>query len=185
MFDGALFDVERGVFDPIGHLSGMAFARWLVGQSFTNQRVLELGTGCGLLAYALGRTAASVVATDVDPRAAECASRNLRATNIDVRCGDLFSPVSTERFDLLVTNPPYEIGRARRPTVRSPDILQRLARGWAGVADVLLLAFPTDSTDLLVEAGLHLDLKQRISTSGRELGVFQSVDRGSSEKSSR
>jgi len=185
VFDGTLFDVERGVFDPVGHLSGMAFARWLVGQTFTDQRVLELGTGCGLLAYALSRTATSVVATDVDPRAAECASRNLHATTVDVRCGDLFSPVSTERFDLLVTNPPYEIGRARRPTFRSPDILNRLARDWTGVADVLLLAFPTDSTDLLVEAGLRLDLKKRISTSGRELGIFRSVDRGSSEKLGR
>lgn len=174
--------IDRGVFDPIGHLSGLIFARWLAEQNFANQRVLELGTGCGLLAHVVSRTATSVVATDVDPRAAECASVNLRATTIDVRCGDLFAPVMAERFDTLVTNPPYEVGRSRKPTLRSPDFLQRLADGWTNVADSLILAFPTDSIDLLHEFGLDLALVARLPTTGRELGIFDSVARDLTEQ---
>ncbi len=151
----------------------MVFAHWLVGQDFTGQRVVEMGTGCGLLAHAIKRTAEVVVATDIDPKAAACASRNLRDSNVEVRCGDLFSTVPNERFDLMVTNPPYEIGVARRPTLRSPDLLWRLAEGWSDVADALLLAFPTDSIDLLADAGLALDLEERIPTEGRELGIFR------------
>ncbi len=177
MFEDTHFLVERGVFDPVAHLSGMVFARWLVDQNFANQRVLELGTGCGLLAYTLSRTAASVVATDVDPRAVACASANLRATTIDLRCGDLFAPVTTEHFDTLVANPPYEVGRSRRPTLRSPDFLERFAEGWTDVADSLIVAFPTDSIDLFDEFGLDLELEVRLSTAGRELGIFRSVAR--------
>lgn len=178
-FEEVLFDVDPGVFDPVAHVSGIVFARWLLGQDFTDQRVVDVGTGCGLLAHAISRTAAVVVATDVDAKAAACASRNLEESAVEVRCGDLFSAVSNERFDLMVTNPPYEIGVARRPTLRSPDMLWRLAEGWRDVADSLLLAFPTDSIDMLVDAGLHLDLEERIPTEGRELGIFRGSRRPS------
>lgn len=175
MFDGAIFSVQRGVFDPVRHLSGMVFARWLADQDFSEQRVLEVGTGCGLLAYAVAQSAAQVVATDVDSKAAACAQGNLSDTNIDVRTGDLFEPVVAEHFDLLVVNPPYEIGWSLRPTLRSPNFLFRLALEWENVADMMLLSFPTDSVDVLTSAGFDLRLEHRLATTGRELGVFRGV----------
>ncbi len=75
------------------------------------ERVLEFGTGCGLLAILAARAGAQVVATDINPAALECARANAVthgvADNIDFRLGDLFEPVAGERFDLVIFNPPY------------------------------------------------------------------------------
>lgn len=75
------------------------------------ERVLELGTGCGLLAILAAKAGAQVVATDMNPAALECArenaSSNKVANMIDFCLGDLFEPVAGERFDLVVFNPPY------------------------------------------------------------------------------
>ena len=75
------------------------------------ERVLELGTGCGLLAILAAKAGVKVVATDINPSALECARVNAATQGvkdyIDFRLGDLFEPVFGERFDLIVFNPPY------------------------------------------------------------------------------
>lgn len=72
--------------------------------------VLDLGTGCGLLALLAARSARRVVATDVVEACVRCAWRNALMNGfevqVDVRLGDLFAPVAGETFDLVVTNPP-------------------------------------------------------------------------------
>ena len=107
--------------------------------------------------------------------AVEAAKGNLAKTSVDVRYGDLFAPISGERFDVIVSNPPYEIGRSLRPRYRSPDVLQRLSVEWRDFADQLVVAFPTDSADLLVELGFNLHLVERFDSVGRELGIFSST----------
>ena len=75
-------------------------------------RVLDLCTGSGALALALAKElpAATIVATDVSPQACAIARRNAErngfADRVEIREGDLFAPVP-ERFDLIVSNPPY------------------------------------------------------------------------------
>ena len=75
------------------------------------EKVLELGTGCGLLSILAAKSGAKVVATDINPAAVECASENAMANGvsemIDFRLGDLFEPVEGERFDVIIFNPPY------------------------------------------------------------------------------
>ena len=72
-------------------------------------RALDLGTGCGVQALHLVRHAETVVGTDLNPRALEQAhvSAALSDIDIDLRVGSLFEPVEGERFDLIVSNPPY------------------------------------------------------------------------------
>lgn len=76
--------------------------------------VLEIGTGTGCLAFAIARTlpACRVVSVEIDPAAHALALRNRAAlgldSRVDLRLGSLFSPVrDDERFDTLVSNPPY------------------------------------------------------------------------------
>jgi len=76
--------------------------------------VLDLGTGSGCLAVAAAKKCAQarVVATDASPEALECAKanaeRNSVADRIEFRLGDGFQTLkSGERFDLLISNPPY------------------------------------------------------------------------------
>jgi release factor glutamine methyltransferase len=73
---------------------------------------LDLGTGSGCIAVALAklRPAAKVVATDLSHAALAVAERNARkqrVANVEFRAGNWFEPLRGERFDLIVSNPPY------------------------------------------------------------------------------
>lgn len=72
-------------------------------------RALDLGTGCAVQSLHLARHARQVVATDVNPRALALAGLTCRLNGVDadLRSGSLYEPVAGERFDLIVTNPPY------------------------------------------------------------------------------
>ncbi|MFQ6077045.1 MAG: 16S rRNA (adenine(1518)-N(6)/adenine(1519)-N(6))-dimethyltransferase RsmA [Candidatus Bathyarchaeia archaeon] len=74
--------------------------------------VLDMGTGCGILAILTGEKAEKVVAVDINPHAVNCAKLNVRLNKltgkVDVRQGDLFEAVGpSEKFDLIIFNPPY------------------------------------------------------------------------------
>jgi release factor glutamine methyltransferase len=84
----------------LGTLNGLA-----------SPRVLDLGTGSGIVAIALALECppAAVVAVDLSPAALSLAEGNAvrLGAAIDFRAGDWFAPVVGERFDLIVANPPY------------------------------------------------------------------------------
>ena len=80
--------------------------------------VLDLGTGCGVVALMLAHALAyldvqRVVATDISERALSFARANAQLNGlhgaIEFRQGDLFAPVAGERFDLIASNPPFVI----------------------------------------------------------------------------
>ncbi len=71
---------------------------------------LDLGCGCGVLALLLARVATRVAGTDLNPRAIAMAKLNAAMNgveNVIFRQGDLFAPVAGERFDLIVSQPPF------------------------------------------------------------------------------
>ncbi len=75
-------------------------------------RILDLGTGSGAIALTLAkhRPLAQMVAVDVSPAAlAVCRenARTLRVDNVNFVTGNWFDELSGERFDLIVSNPPY------------------------------------------------------------------------------
>lgn len=74
-------------------------------------RALDLGTGCGVQALHLSRHATEIVATDISARALDIAARNaeLNGLSWELRSGSLLGPVAGERFDLIVSNPPFVI----------------------------------------------------------------------------
>jgi release factor glutamine methyltransferase len=81
---------------------------------------LDVGTGSGAIALSLLAEGpfARFVGTDVSPRALGVAARNRDAVGLrerlDLREGGLFAPLrSGERFDVVVSNPPYVAERER------------------------------------------------------------------------
>ena len=72
---------------------------------------LDLGTGSGAIAIALKRNRPSIHVTAIEASAAALvvAKRNATRYNleIDFRHGSWFEPLAGERFDLIVSNPPY------------------------------------------------------------------------------
>ncbi|GGL46027.1 DUF7059 domain-containing protein [Planomonospora parontospora] len=85
------------------------------------ERALDLGTGCGVQVLHLAGRAERITATDVNPRALELARLSWALSGIDgvdAREGSLFDPVEGERFDLVVSNPPFVVSPGGRFTYR-------------------------------------------------------------------
>ena len=85
----------------------------------------DLGTGCGIQALHAATHSASVVASDVNPRAVALATLTMELnerTTVDVRLGDRFEPVADEQFDLIVANPPFVISPSRRYVFRDSGL---------------------------------------------------------------
>lgn len=87
---------------------------------------LDVGTGSGAIALSLATEGpfARVVGTDLSADALEVARANRRAAApdapVDFREGALYAPVAGERFDVVVSNPPY-IAEEERPSL-DPEV---------------------------------------------------------------
>jgi hypothetical protein len=98
-------DYVPGIHAPSVTLAKLAVRRRV-------ERSLDLGTGCGIQALLAAKHSEGVIATDINARALNFAAFNARLNavdNVDLRRGDTFDPVAGERFDLIVSNPPYVI----------------------------------------------------------------------------
>ncbi|MEO7329820.1 MAG: methyltransferase domain-containing protein [Minicystis sp.] len=74
------------------------------------ESALDLGCGSGTAALVLASAVKRVVGTDINPRAVALARVNAALNgigNVEFRVGDLFAPVAGERFDLVVSQPPF------------------------------------------------------------------------------
>lgn len=99
------------------HVLGISPAATSLAQLTVREPVgsaLDLGTGCGVQSLHLAAHARHVVATDINRRALWIAGLNaeLNQVGLDLREGSFFEPVARERFDLVVTNPPFVISPA-------------------------------------------------------------------------
>jgi release factor glutamine methyltransferase len=89
-------------------------------------RILDVGTGSGAVALALARELpeALITATDLSSAALEIAASNAEKHGMGERIrlveGDLLAPVAGERFDLIVSNPPY-LAEAERASL-APEL---------------------------------------------------------------
>ncbi len=108
-------------------------------------RVLDLGTGAGVLAVCIAREVegARVWASDISTEALERARRNARTHGVERRiswlAGDLFGPFQRapgKTFDLVVANPPYVAEgdwEALAPEVRDHEPRRALDGGPGGM----------------------------------------------------
>lgn len=100
---------------PADHVLGLGGASHTLANSVIRDRVgsaLDLGTGCGVQALHLSTHATRIVATDLLDRALRFAATTaaLSGVELDLRRGDMVAPVAGERFDLVVSNPPFVAG---------------------------------------------------------------------------
>lgn len=138
---------------PTGHVLGVGGASsTLAGLQLPTPaaRVLDVGTGCGIQALRARLFAGEVVATDVSERALAFTRLNALLNGeerIETRHGSLFEPVRGERFDRVVSNPPFVI----TPRVAGVPAYEYRDAGFAG--DDLVAAFVTGVGDVLTAGG--------------------------------
>lgn len=87
-------------------------------------QILDLCTGCGCVALALAKAFPNsrVIGSDISPAALDLARRNaqrLGISNISFVASDLFSAFTHQKFDLIVSNPPYVPTSAQHKMPRS------------------------------------------------------------------
>jgi len=112
-FGGLTFEVNEHVLiprSPIGEMVGNEFLPWLATPP---RRILDLcsGSGCIGIACALAFPEAQVDLAEIDDQALAVIERNVQrhgvADRISIAAGDLFAPLKGQRYDLIVSNPPY------------------------------------------------------------------------------
>src|SRR3989338_10157948 len=105
VFYGELeFRVHPDVYEPSD--DSFALARNVPG--FAKGDVLDVGTGCGILAMVAGGEETEVLGVDVSEVAVENARFNAKMNGVECRFlqSNLFGEVDG-RYDLIIFNPPY------------------------------------------------------------------------------
>jgi release factor glutamine methyltransferase len=138
--------------------------------------VLELGTGCGLLAILSAIAGARVVATDINPLALACASKNANAFGtsglIEFRLGSLFEPVVGEKFDIVIFNPPYLPVRDEEVIGKGIDLAWEAGPEGRAVIDPFLDGLSSH----LVEDGQALFVQSSLSNIAKTLSTLRTLD---------
>lgn len=139
------------------------------------ETVLDLGTGCGIQSLRARRYASTVVATDLSARALRFAALNLAlndAEHVELRAGSLYEPVAGQRFERIVSNPPFVI------TPRAPEMPAYDYRDAGMEGDALVEAVISGAAEHLEPGGVaqllgnweylcvHGDGRERVELSG-------------------
>jgi release factor glutamine methyltransferase len=125
-------------------------------------RVLEVGTGSGLIASEIAKIS-RVVATDINPHAVIAA----RDAGMDVVRTDLFAGIRGP-FDLILFNPPY---LPTRPEERTDDWLEYALDGGES-GRVVIERFARDAGQILAPGGRILLLVSSITGPGETERLF-------------
>ncbi len=126
-YKGYLFHIFPEVYEPSDDTFLMADCL----EVKEGAKVLDLGTGCGILGILATKRAERVLGIDINPHAVRCAKANAKTNEIegkmDLVRGDLFQSLkSDEKFDLILFNPPY------LPTPERESEGGWLEKAWSG-----------------------------------------------------
>lgn len=146
------------------------FGAWVAAQQHASSplNVLDAGAGTGLLSLMLAQAwpAAKMTGVELDSEAAKQAARNCAASpwsdRLHIEQGDILEYQPAERFDILVSNPPFY-----EQDLRSPDPLRNRAHHDTGLTLKALVArFPQV---LKPGAGFYLLLPYRRRQEAQEI----------------
>ncbi len=153
---GFRFHVDERVIVPRSYLAPLIlehFDPWLAEPEIVG-RALDLCTGSGCLAILLAHAfpQAEVDAVDLSADALEVARHNVAEHGVPVRLlqSDLFAGLSGERYDLIVSNPPYVTAASMAEL--PPEYLHEPALALGAGEDGLDVV-----REILAQAGRHLN----------------------------
>ncbi|MCZ2807821.1 MAG: class I SAM-dependent methyltransferase [Candidatus Bathyarchaeota archaeon] len=167
-FKDYVFMVDEHVYEP-------AEDSFLLAEKMTvteDDAVLDMGTGCGILAVLAAEKAKNVVAIDINPYAIDCAVKNAEMNGvkekIEFRHGDLFQPIKpNERFSLILFNSPY--------LPSEPDEERSwIGKAWAGGSNgrKVIDHFVMDAPNFLAAGGRIQLVQSSLSDVNRTIQMF-------------
>jgi release factor glutamine methyltransferase len=171
-FKDHVFLVDEHIYEP-------AEDTFLIAEKMTiteGDTVLDMGTGCGILAVLAAKKAKSVLAVDINPCALQCASRNAETNGvkerIEFRQGDLFKPIKkNERFSLILFNAPY--------LPSEPDEEKSwIGKAWAGGRNgrKIVDRFVMDAPNFLAAGGRIQLVQSSLSNVNKTIELFDELD---------
>jgi release factor glutamine methyltransferase len=167
-FEGCVFHVHENVYEPAE--DSFLFAEYILREK--GERVLDMGTGCGILGIVAGASAVSIIGVDINPCALRCTRENAKLNNLvgkfSLVQGDLFQPLKRDSdFDLILFNAPY------LPVTRT-ESRSWLEHAWAGgkTGRQTIDRFIRESPNYLATGGRILLLQSSLSDVERTLRSF-------------
>lgn len=138
-------------------------------------KVLDIGTGSGLIALMLAQRFqdAEITGIDIDPSAAEQATDNFQLSpwshRLHARCIDLHTfSQEYEHFDLIVSNPPYFSASLKNPNQQRAtarhndslphDMLLGCSSRLLSADGHLCVILPADQTDCFIDTAKQFSL---------------------------
>lgn len=115
--------VKPGVFHPRFFSSTGFLLEFFEFMNFSRKKVLEIGAGSGLISIVTAKDGANVIAIDISPIAVENTTQNVKLNqakisesggNVEVIQSNLFENVPAGIFDILILNPPFYEGEAKK-----------------------------------------------------------------------
>lgn len=105
--------VNPGVFPPA--TDSKLLASYI--KTKKDERILDLTTGCGVIAAIAGLQGASGIAVDINPKAVKNAAENFLKYKVKIKAikSDLFASVPEELFDQIYVNGPFFEGPINDP----------------------------------------------------------------------
>jgi release factor glutamine methyltransferase len=110
-FFSETFFISKGALIPRPETEILVEKAFEIAKQFEKPRILEIGVGSGIISIMLSKLLpnAKIIGVDISENALKIAEKNRiekEVSNVEFRQSDLFSNVS-EKFDLIVSNPPY------------------------------------------------------------------------------
>lgn len=168
-FEEYIFHVAEHVYEPAE--DSFLFAENLRVDYGT--RVLDMGTGCGILGILAAEKSSHVVAVDINPYAVRCAKENARINKVQDKIlfvqSDLFKALKKGiQFDLILFNAPYLPGDP-------PENCGWAERAWFGGADgrAVIDRFLESFPNYLAEDGRVFLMQSTLSNVNKTLEVLR------------
>lgn len=171
-FKNRVFLVDEHVYEP-------AEDTFLLAEQLRvneDDAILDMGTGCGILAVLAAEKAKRVVAVDINPYAIKCASNNAEMNGvkerIEFRLGNLFQPIKpSEIFNRILFNAPY------LPSYPHEE-RSWIGKAWAGGQDgrKIIDQFILSAPNFLADGGrIHL-VQSSLSDLNKTLKAFDGMN---------
>lgn len=130
-FMGEKFIVNKNVLIPRDETEILVTKAIEIALRTNSKKILDIGTGSGCIACSIAKAInGNILGVDISKEALEVANQNAKKLILDKRVSfkesDLFLNLEGEKFDIIVSNPPYippqEKAHIQKEVLKEPDL---------------------------------------------------------------